>query len=125
MAGNFGLCWGTFSFGGIEGDAAVGGAFAGGISESNSSSGSTAGSLVEGWVGGEGGVAGVGKITTPSEPSPLQGWFGFAGGGVSRGPLAGSQVGVAKGDNWVGLYIEGHAGHFALGGGGYISTHCK
>lgn len=120
-----GLCWGTFGFGGLEGDGGEGGAFAGGIVESNSSSGYSAGSLVEGWAGGEGPVAGIGKITTPSDSSPLQGVFGFSGVGVSAGPLAGAQVGGAMGDHWAGLYIEGHAGPWALGGGAYIGTDCS
>lgn len=119
------ICGGTFGFGGIEGDAALGGAFAGGIVEADSVNGVSAGSLVEGWLGGEIAAGGVGKITSKSSSSVLKGWFGFFGASISAGPLAGLQVGVASGGGWSGLYVVGHVGPVALGSGGYLRSSCK
>jgi RHS repeat-associated protein len=119
------FCWGTFGFSGAEVDGVEGGGFAGAIVESNSATGYSAGSLVEGWIGGEGPVAGVGKITSSSDTSVLQGLLGFVGAGVNAGPLAGAQVGYAAGYGWGGLYIEGHLGTWALGTGAYLGTACN
>ncbi len=118
-------CWGTFGYGGLEGDLVEGGGFAGGIWEDNSVYGNSGGSLVEGWIGGEGPVGGVGKITSPSDTSILQGWLGFVGGGINAGPLAGLQVGYAAGSGWGGLYVEGHVLAVAAGTGAYLSPTCN
>jgi hypothetical protein len=48
------ICGGTFGFGGLEADAVEGGAFAGGIVESDSQNGISGGSLVEAWLGERG-----------------------------------------------------------------------
>ena len=119
------ICGGTFAFGGAEVDGGVGGAFTGGIYEADSVDGVSGGALTEGWGGGEGPLLGGGKITTPSDTSPLKGLFGFAGVGISAGPLAGFQIGYAGGAGWGGLYLEGHVGGFAAGAGGYQRTSCK
>ena len=87
--------------------------------------GNSGGSLVEGWIGGEGPVGGVGKITSPSDTSILQGWLGFVGGGINAGPLAGLQVGYAAGSGWGGLYVEGHVLAVAAGTGAYLSPTCN
>ena len=116
------ICGGTFGFGGLEADAVEGGAFAGGIVESDSQNGMSGGSLVEAWLGGEGPVAGVGKITSPSDTSVLQGFLGFVGAGINAGPLAGLQVGYVAGKGWGGLYVEGHVGVWAAGTGGYLRS---
>jgi hypothetical protein len=81
------------------------------------------GSLVEGWLGGEGPLVGVGKITNPG--NPMGGILGFVGVGASAGPLAGIQIGYAAGSGWGGLYLEGHVGPVAVGGGGYANTSCN
>jgi len=86
--------------------------------------GSSVGSLVEGWVGGEGPLIGAGKITTTNDTSPLQGFIGFTGVGISAGPLAGFQAGAVGGSGWGGLYLEGHIGPWAFGGGDYLSDSC-
>lgn len=116
------ICGGTFGFGGLEGDAVEAGAFAGGIVESDSQNGISGASLVEAWLGGEGPVAGVGKITSPSDTSVLQGFLGFVGAGINAGPLAGLQVGYVAGKGWGGLYVEGHVGIWAAGTGGYLRS---
>jgi len=116
------ICGGTFGFGGLEADAVEGGAFAGGIVESDSQNGMSGGSLVEAWLGGEGPVAGVGKITSPSDTSVLHGFLGFVGAGINAGPLAGLQVGYVAGKGWGGLYVEGHVGVWAAGTGGYLRS---
>jgi putative transposase len=116
------ICGGTFGFGGLEVDAVEGGAFAGGIVETDSQKGTSGGLLEEAWLGGEGPFAGVGKITSPSDTSVLQGLFGFVGAGINAGPLAGVQVGFVSGKGWGGLYIEGHAGIWAYGEGGYLRS---
>lgn len=119
-----GWSWGTFGFGGLEADLGEGGAFSGGIWETNSVYGNSGGSLVEGWIGGEGPLAGVGKITSQSQTSVLQGWLGFVGVGINAGPLAGLQVGYVAGNGWGGLYIEGQAGIWAGGTGAYVAQPC-
>ena len=117
------LCTGSFTYGGIEADAAELGGFAGPIHEEGSSGKST-GALNEVWVGGEGAVAGLGKITQKGDPTLLTGTFGFLGTSISAGPLAGAQAGVAGSRGWGGLYLEGHVGSWGFGGGGYISPGC-
>ncbi len=119
------ICGGTFSFGGLEADAAEGGMFAGGIFEHDTVDGNMAGSLVEGWLGGEVLLGGLGKISSSADTSPFKGWFGFLGGGLSAGPLAAFQFGIAGSKGWGGLYVEGHLGHVAWGTGGYLRTSCK
>ena len=119
------FCWGTFGFGGGEADFAEAGAFSGGIWETNSAYGMSGGALNEMWIGGEGPVAGIGKISSPTDTSPLQGWLGFVGGSISAGPLAGAQLGYAAGYGWGGLYLEGHIGTIAAGAGAYIGTDCS
>ena len=116
------LCGGTFGFGGLEADLAEGGAFAGGIWESDSKKGNTGGSLIEGWLGGEGPLIGAGKISSPSDTSVLQGFIGFVGVGISAGPLAGFQAGYVGGKGWGGLYLEGHGAIWAGGTGGYLRS---
>ncbi len=118
------ICGGTFGFTGMELDLAEGGAFTGAIVENDSVDGWSAGTLNELWLGGEGPVAGVGKITSPQSPGIMQGWLGFVGGGINVGPLAGAQAGYAAGSGWGGLYVEGHLGPWALGTGGYLRTSC-
>ncbi|MEO6080734.1 MAG: hypothetical protein ABIQ86_13300 [Steroidobacteraceae bacterium] len=119
------ICGGTFGFGGIEGDAAVGGGFSGAIVETDSIEGVAAGTLNEGWIGGEIVAVGAGKITSNSEPGVLQGWFGFIGASISAGPLAGMQAGIDAGKGWRGVYLEGHVGPWALGTGAYLRTSCS
>jgi hypothetical protein len=109
----------------VEGDAAAGGAFSGGIHEYDTVDGSSTGSLVEAWGGGEAGLVGAGKITSSSDKSIFQGILAFVGAGLSAGPLAGIQVGSAGGNGWGGLYIEGHVGPVALGIGVYVRSSCK
>jgi hypothetical protein len=109
----------------MEADLAEGGAFTGVIHEHDSIEGNSVGNLTEGWGGGEVVAAGGGKITTTGDKSTLQGFLGFVGLGASAGPLAGLQVGYAAGKGWGGLYVEGHLGHIAWGGGGYLRTSCK
>jgi RHS repeat-associated protein len=119
------ICGGTFSFAGVEGDAAEGGMFAGAIHEHDSVDGNSTGSLVEAWGGGEVGLLGAGKITSPNDKSLFQGGLGFLGAGINAGPLAGVQIGSAGGRGWGGLYAEGHFGHLAWGVGGYLRGSCK
>src|SRR4029077_6903231 len=119
------ICGGTFYFGGLEADAAEAGAFTGVVHEQDSIDGSLTGNLTEVWGGGEGVAAGGGKITSPGDNSIFQGFLGFVGAGASAGPLAGIQIGYAGGNGWGGLYVEGHIGHFAWGGGGYLRGSCK
>lgn len=108
---------GYFSFGGREVDGAEGGVFSGVIHEYDSARGHSWGQITEGWIGGEGGLVGIGKIT--SRESPLQGVFIFGGGGISAGPLGAIQVGVVGGlDGWVGVYYEWHVGEAGLGWAG-------
>lgn len=118
------ICGGTFNFAGVEADGGEGGMFAGGIAEHDSTTGDSKGSLVEGWLGGEGPVLGAGKITTSKDTSFLNGIFSFVGGGVSLGPAAAIQGGVVGGKGWLGTYLEGHVGPVAWGGGNYLSG-CK
>jgi hypothetical protein len=59
-----------------------------------------------------------------NDKSILQGFFGFVGTGVNLGPLGGGQLGVAGNSDWVGLYVEGHAGLSAGGIGLYMRTSC-
>jgi hypothetical protein len=119
------ICGGTFYFGGLEADAAEAGAFTGVIHEHDSIDGSLTGNLTEVWGGGEGVAAGGGKITSLGDNSIFQGLLGFVGVGASAGPLAGIQIGYAGGNGWGGLYVEGHLGHVAWGGGGYLRGSCK
>ena len=119
------ICGGTFSFGGMEADAAEAGAFTGVIYEHDSIDGNLVGNLTEVWGGGEVVAAGGGKITSPTSESVFQGLLGFVGASLSAGPLAGIQVGYAGGNGWGGLYVEGHLGQVAWGGGGYLRTSCN
>lgn len=64
---------GTFGFAGAELDLVEGGLFSGYIHEEVSVNGTSTGMLQEAWVGGEGPVVGVGKITTHNQTSRLQG----------------------------------------------------
>ena len=114
------LCFGTFSFGGLEGDLGEGSFFAGSILESTVS-GLDVGSLYEGAVGGEGGVAGL--AITQSSTTGNTGGFAFGGGGASAGPLAGVQVGAIVSSQEFGFYYESHRGPFA-GGGGFAFSSC-
>ncbi len=97
----------------------------GGITEHDSIDGNSHGSLVEGWLGGEGPLVGVGKITTSTDKSIFNGVLGFFGAGISAGPLAGIQVGWAGGNGWSGLYVEGHVGLVGFGSGAYLRSSCK
>ncbi len=45
--------WGVFGYGGMEGDAGLGGGFIGGIGEYDSNTGASYSGLTEGWIGGE------------------------------------------------------------------------
>ena len=119
------ICGGTFSFGGKEGDLGEGGAFTGAIVENDSVDGISGGNLTEGWIGGEGLLAGVGKVTTPEHAGVMEGWLGFVGVGINAGPLAGMQVGIAGGNGWGGMYLEGHLGTWAVGTGGYLRSSCN
>jgi hypothetical protein len=76
---------------------AEGGLFAGGIWDYDSVNGNSVGSLVEGWLGGEGPVVGAAKIISATDTSILKSFLGFGGLGISAGPLAGLQVGFAGG----------------------------
>lgn len=84
-------------------------------------SGLDVGSLYEGALGGEGGVGGV--AITQSFRTGKVGGFGFGGGSLSAGPLAGMQVGGLAGTGGFGLYYEFHRGPFA-GGGGFGFSDC-
>lgn len=119
------ICGGTFTYTGVEADAAEGGAFDGGITEYDSIDGNSHGSLVEGWLGGEGPLVGVGKITSSTDKSIFNGVLGFFGAGISAGPLAGIQVGWVGGNGWSGLYAEGHVGFVGFGSGAYLRSSCK
>jgi hypothetical protein len=99
--------------------------FVGGIAEHDSVDGNSYGSLVEGWLGGEGPVLGGGKITTTSDKSAFNGVLTFVGLGASGGPLAGIQRGLVGGNGWMGGYVEGHVGPFAWDNGGYLRSFCK
>jgi RHS repeat-associated protein len=117
---------GDFTFVGRELDLAEGGGFTGAIVENDTVDGTSAGSLNEAWVGGEGGDVGAGKITGTNTLSSGKGWFGFGGASISAGPFAGLQAGVVTNplDGWGGLYIEGHFGAWTRGTGAYLRTSC-
>lgn len=118
------ICYGTFAFGGVEGDAGFGGVFSGEIVEVDNANGVSGGHLGEAWGEGEVLAAGAGKITAPTDTSPLQGLFGFVGLGISAGPLAGFQLGYAGAGSRGGFYLEAHAGPLAGGAGIYLRS-CK
>ncbi len=50
--------------------------------------------------------------------------FGFGGGNLSAGPLAGVQAGDLLLKNGFGVYVEGHRG-LAAGGFGFALTLCN
>jgi hypothetical protein len=113
-------CGGTFGFGGYEVDGVEAGGSYGGFWDEDSFTGSTTGSLVEGWLGGEIIQIGGGKITSTESPGPLQGYLGFVGTGLNLGPAAGFQIGIVGGSDWGGLYLEGQLGPWNLGAGAYL-----
>jgi hypothetical protein len=113
----------SFLFSGHEADAAWGGGFAGTISEYNLSTGQVDfGALGEGWAGGEGGV--LGAAGSHSFRTGENGFFTFAGTGISAGPLAGAQAGLYLESNGIGAYAEGHGGA-AAGGVGLGIASCQ
>ena len=86
--------------------------------------GTRLGSLRRRGSGGEGPLVGIGKITSLNDTSAIQGLFGFVGGGINVGLLAGFQVGIAGGEGWLGVYAEGHWGPVGAGTGTYRSSSC-
>lgn len=61
-----------------------------------------------------------GAITQSAKTGKFSG-FGFLGGGLSAGPLAGMQGGFIFSTSFVGFYYEGHLGSTAAGGGGLLT----
>lgn len=109
-------CIVAFLFSGREADAAWGGGFAGTISEYNLFTGQVDfGALGEAWAGGEAGV--LGAAASHSFRTGENGFFTFAGTGLSAGPLAGGQGGLYLESNGIGVYAEGHSGPVAGGAG--------
>jgi hypothetical protein len=80
------------------------------------------GSLYEGAIGGEGVVGGLAATQSASTGNTTTG-FGFFGGSISAGPLAGFQVGIIYSGNEFGVYYEKHKGPYATGGG-YAFASC-
>ena len=115
---------GALEFAVAEADEAEAGAATGVIHENDSVSGNSVGQLTEAWLGGEGPLVGIGKITSLNDTSAIQGLFGFVGGGINVGLLAGFQVGIAGGEGWLGVYAEGHWGPVGVGSGTYRSSSC-
>ena len=113
-------CFGTFAFAGQEADFGEGSVFVGALVESTVP-GLDVGPLYEGAVGGEGPVAGL--ATTTSATTGTRSAFGFLGGSLSSGPLAGLQVGIIYSNNEFGVYLESHKG-FNAGGGGFAFSNC-
>ena len=114
-------CFVGFEFQGTEVDAGETGGFVGNIWETYSDGGADFGSLLEFWMGGEGGQ--VGGALTNSAAGKGIGGFTFAGIGLSAGPLAGGQIGLYAEKNGAGVYAEGHHGPGA-GGVGLGLTSC-
>jgi hypothetical protein len=114
------LCFGSFAFAGIELDGAEANGFGGAVVDSTVS-GLDVGSLSELGLGGEGLVGGV--AVTTSATTGVTSNFGFFGGGISAGPLAGLQVGLIFSGDIFGAYFESHKGPFA-GGSGYALSSC-
>jgi RHS repeat-associated protein len=114
------LCLGSFAFAGIELDGAEVNGFGGAVVDSTVS-GLDVGSLSELGLGGEGPVGGV--AVTTSARTGVTSNFGFFGGGISAGPLAGLQVGLIFSGDIFGAYFESHKGPFA-GGSGYALSSC-
>jgi hypothetical protein len=113
-------CLGSFAFAGIELDGAEVNGFGGAVVDSTVS-GLDVGSLSELGLGGEGLVGGV--AVTTSATTGVTSNFGFFGGGISAGPLAGLQVGLIFSGDIFGVYFESHKGPFA-GGSGYAFSSC-
>lgn len=114
-------CVGSFAFTGQEVDLGEASVFVGGLVESTVP-GLEVGSLYEGAVGGEGLVTGLAATQSASTGNTTTG-FGFFGGSISAGPLAGLQVGIIYSGNEFGVYYESHKGPYA-GGGGYAVSSC-